>query len=486
MTGSGSSGRTLLGIAPRRARSGRRGARRRRRRSSRKPSSPSTASSATRSAGTPRRPSAVKPARPGTARKSMVPGPTAVASSSTVISADTPAAASRSTARRRWRSAIDLGSRETAERPRTEPKPGSPSRTKPRRPCVGCTVASISPPPAGYQPQRRSLTSARTPIRPSAGRYTSVRYGTGGLPDTWVPPTKLRREGSGAKDRGRSRAWNSNVTDPALPWMAPMSKRWSPPRSVRGLNRSSVDPSASPTTSASLIAARARTTVRCWGRSPGFGRAARIPVRATDRPSSTASERAVRRICPPPSPRLPSSVNTGAPVWPLPGILPNAWSPRSSLRPLPSPTARSHGRHNRHNLRGRCDRRAWRQRLRFRLAEGTSERPRLRAPDGHDAAGVRNGHTYSASPVGETLPQWDTSGTPRLFSGEGWIARGRTVPACSPPARRLRVFRTAVAGEPATALKEVRRCGIQSDRSGATSEHGSRGMPGARPRSSSL
>jgi hypothetical protein len=45
-----------------------------------------------------------------------------------------------------------------------------------------------------------------------------------------------------------------------------------------------------------------------------LGRPARTRVRDTGRPSNTARERAVRRICPPPSPWLPSRVNTDAPA----------------------------------------------------------------------------------------------------------------------------------------------------------------------------
>lgn len=65
--------------------------------------------------------------------------------------------------------------------------------------------------------------------------------------------------------------------------------------------------------------------------------------------------------------------------------------------------------------------------------------------------GVRNGHTSRAPPVGETLPQWDTSGTPRLFSGEGWIARDEPFQP-APPGTPVASAQDSGAGEPATAL----------------------------------
>ena len=86
-----------------------------------------------------------------------------------------------------------------------------------------------------------------------------------------------------------------------------MSKAYSPARAARrGANSSREEPTSSPETSASTSAATARVASRCWGRRPGFGRWARARTRVKGLPVMAESARAVRRICPPPSPALPS------------------------------------------------------------------------------------------------------------------------------------------------------------------------------------
>ncbi len=171
---------------------------------------------------------------------------------------------------------------------------------------------------------------------------------------------------------------------------------------------------------------------------------------------------------------------------PLSGILPIDWSPsRPSLRPCTGTLARDALPRPPHPLRGGCDQYAWRERPRFRFAGGTSERPCLRAPDGRDAAGGRErADMQGVSGWGDVAAvgrQRDTKTVPR----RGLNRLGRAVSACSPGHAGCECPGDGGAGEPATALEEVRRCGIQSGRSGATSGHGSRGMPDARPRSSS-
>ena len=97
----------------------------------------STASSATVSALTPRRPRAENPAAavsPVAVSIASVPGPSAVWSSTRAMVGDSPAAASRSSARARWRSAIDRGRRDTAESPSIV---GVPVRRSQRMACRG-------------------------------------------------------------------------------------------------------------------------------------------------------------------------------------------------------------------------------------------------------------------------------------------------------------------------------------------------------------
>jgi len=69
---------------------------------------------------------------------------------------------------------IVRGSLDTAEMPSRVCATGRSQRTDCQE-RLGVTDTSISPPPAGYQPHRRNVRSARTPIRRSAGRKTPVR-----------------------------------------------------------------------------------------------------------------------------------------------------------------------------------------------------------------------------------------------------------------------------------------------------------------------
>lgn len=144
--------------------------------------------------------------------------------------------------------------------------------------------------------------SAWSPIAPSAGSKTPVRYGTTGLQGTCVPPRRMRRDGAPASTSGKSNASKSKVTEPALGVVAATSISYSPARIIRGTNCSSVEPSSAPFTVAPEMAARARTTVKCCGCRPGFGRHTLTRVSVSGRLSVTARASAVRSICPPPSP----------------------------------------------------------------------------------------------------------------------------------------------------------------------------------------
>jgi hypothetical protein len=171
---------------------------------------------------------------------------------------------------------------------------------------------------------------------------------------------------------------------------------------------------------------------------------------------------------------------------PLSGILPIDWFPsRSFLRPCAGTLAHDALPRPPHLLRGRCDQCAWHERPRFRFAGGTSERPSLRAPDGHDAAGGRERVDIQG------VSRWgDGAAVGHQRDTKAALRRGldgleRPVPACSLGTPVASTQGMAASGN-RLLPEEVRQCGIQSGRSGATSGHESRGIPGARPRSSSL
>ena len=117
--------------------------------------------------------------------------------------------------------------------------------------------------------------------------------------------TGRRRAGRGggrrcaARGRSRRRCRCRSGSSPAL--TSPGSKTG---RCCRGWRRA---PAAWPT------AAAARTLCRCCGCRPGLDRPARTLARWNALPVSSDRARLVRRICPPPSPKEPSSSEHGRP-----------------------------------------------------------------------------------------------------------------------------------------------------------------------------
>src|SRR5690606_5674801 len=89
---------------------------------------------------------------------------------------------------------------------------------------------------------------------------------------------------------------------------------WLPARTARGRKVISREPSSAPSTSPPQRRAAAWTAARCCAPSPGLRRRARMLRIRTAWPVHIASDSDVRRICPPPSPRLPSTDSTGAPL----------------------------------------------------------------------------------------------------------------------------------------------------------------------------
>jgi hypothetical protein len=110
--------------------------------------------------------------------------------------------------------------------------------------------------------------------------------------------------------------WSRSATDPAVP----ISKRYSPAVTGPGLKVISCEPGSVPSASAPEIRESAFTAMRCWGIRPGFGRFLRMLKIRTGFPVMQARLRVVRRICPPPSPKLPS-ISTNSVKRPLSSLV---------------------------------------------------------------------------------------------------------------------------------------------------------------------
>src|SRR5262245_60704526 len=144
------------------------------------------------------------------------------------------------------------------------------------------------------------------PIRSTSGKKTRARKSNGGAAGLWVPPSSVSVDGPAAVRSAGKTVW---ITSPVLP-AVPIANRYSPDCTERGRNTSVCDPNVAPSASAAPTAIAAFTAVRCWRRSPGLFRPARIFSMVNAVPVTSESARAVRRICPPPSPCEPSIIST--------------------------------------------------------------------------------------------------------------------------------------------------------------------------------
>src|SRR2546426_3328104 len=97
--------------------------------------------------------------------------------------------------------------------------------------------------------------------------------------------------------------WRTRVTLPAVP----TSNRKVPALSFPGLKTNSVAPTSNPCKLAEQSSAAALTPVMCCGLNPGSALPARMLKRWISFDNTAARATAVRRTCPPPSPRLPST-----------------------------------------------------------------------------------------------------------------------------------------------------------------------------------
>src|SRR5919197_194309 len=147
-------------------------------------------------------------------------------------------------------------------------------------------------------------------MRPISGRKARARKSNGGAAGLWVPPSSVSVEGAAPVRSPGSTVWK---TSPVLP-AVPIAKRYSPGFTAPGRKTSVAEPSVAPSTSAPPTTTAALTAVRCWRRSPGFERRARICSMRNGVPVTRESASAVRRICPPPSPCEPSMVSTTSPL----------------------------------------------------------------------------------------------------------------------------------------------------------------------------
>ena len=121
----------------------------------------------------------------------------------------------------------------------------------------------------------------------------------------WVPPVRVTVLGSGARSRPYTIVCSTSVALPAVS----IETRCAPPWIARGRNEMVVEPRVSPETSALHTALAACTAARCWRASPGLDRAARMRSILNGLRVTIESDRALRRICPPPSPIDPSSTS---------------------------------------------------------------------------------------------------------------------------------------------------------------------------------
>jgi hypothetical protein len=113
-----------------------------------------------------------------------------------------------------------------------------------------------------------------------------------------VPPVTTTRAGSPLARSAGIKACNTSVTLPAVP----MSNRYVPPVSLRGVNVNEAVRGSSPSVSAVQTSATARTAARCCGASPGLPRFARALTMRMAFPVTAESATAVRTSWPPPSP----------------------------------------------------------------------------------------------------------------------------------------------------------------------------------------
>ena len=132
------------------------------------------------------------------------------------------------------------------------------------------------------------------------------------------------------EEEGGRRDWSRSATDPAVP----ISKRYSPAVTGPGLKEISCELGPVPRTSAPEMRASASTDMRCWGIRPGFGRFLRMLKIRTGFPVMQDRLRVVRRICPPPSPKLPS-ISTNSVKRPLSAREPRRRYTRPEGPPLP-------------------------------------------------------------------------------------------------------------------------------------------------------
>src|SRR5579864_5670579 len=139
-------------------------------------------------------------------------------------------------------------------------------------------------------------------MRLSKGRNVFFRKSKGGACILCVPPSSVSLLGPDAVMSAGKMVCSTSVLLPAVP----TAKRYSPAWISPGANCRVFDPSAAPSTLALPISLAARTPVKCWRNKPGFSRLARIFSMRKGCPMHSERLRAVRSICPPPSPEDPS------------------------------------------------------------------------------------------------------------------------------------------------------------------------------------
>ena len=139
-------------------------------------------------------------------------------------------------------------------------------------------------------------------MRLSSGKKACSRKSIGGACGLCVPPSSVSDDGVSAMSSAGSTVCNTSVVLPA----EPIEKVYSPGFTFPGVNESSRDEIAAPSTVAPQIVVAALTAVRCWRSRPGFSRPARMFSIRNGWPVTIDRPRAVRRIWPPPSPMEPS------------------------------------------------------------------------------------------------------------------------------------------------------------------------------------
>src|SRR5262245_25233630 len=147
-------------------------------------------------------------------------------------------------------------------------------------------------------------------MRAMSGMKARDRKSNGGAAVLCVPPEILIVLEPVAVNNGNSTVCSTSVQLPAVPIL----NECSPAFSARGSNVNVLEPTSQPSTRASEIAAAALTAVTCWRSSPGFSRRARMCSMRKAWRVQTASDKADRKICPPPSPSEPSMTTTFSPL----------------------------------------------------------------------------------------------------------------------------------------------------------------------------